>query len=574
MKYLDSRKNLPMPSSFSAIRMLLVGLLTVASSGVSAAELTVADLFTDHMVMQRRVAVPVWGWSNPGETVHVAITGQDKQAVEKQAVADATGKWLVRLDPLEAGTPRTMTITGSSTTLTIHDILLGEVWLCSGQSNMEWALTKSKDADQALASADLPDIRLFNLVRGGANRAKGGPAERLPPSMQGTKPYAETWQLCSPASAKDNLSAVAFYFARDLFADLHVPIGLIINPVGGSAIQSWISRTAFEADPDLKSVTAYFDRQAEFVTTPAGQTQLAERTAAYAVKAKAALATGKPLWPSQYPVPVKDGFTSMWFNSRVNPLIPFAIKGVLWYQGEANTYARDDTKGEYPAEYCGLLPLLIRDWRSRWGQGDFPFLYVQLPWWGSVINDPNAGGGGWCALREIELKALSSIANTGMAVTIDVGDSSIHPLNKQPVGARLTLAARKVAYNEPIVASGPLYSGMQIDGTTIRISFTSVGGGLVARDGDLKQFSIAGADGRFVWAAARIDGATVVVSSPAVPAPTMVRYAWQTNPQGCNLFNQEGLPASPFRTDEPPLPPLGAYYQRKLQAPAGLAPVN
>jgi sialate O-acetylesterase len=317
-------------------------------------------------------------------------------------------------------------------------------------------------------------------------------------------------------------------------------------------------------------VPQYFDALVAYAQTPPGQAEVAANYADYEAKQKELRAQGKPpMWPPHHAgAPKRDGLTSVWFNSRVNPLVPFAMRGVIWYQGEAQTWKLGDLRGEYPRDYQHMFPLLIKDWRSRWGQGDFPFLFVQLPNWAKPRPEPSFDG--WSIIREAQLKALS-VPNTGMAVTIDVGDpDSIHPINKQPVGARLALAARAIAYGEKIVYSGPIYRAMKVEGNTIRLSFDHIGTGLEARGGELKQFVIAGEDMKFVWASARIDGDTVVVQSDMVLKPVAVRYATATNPEGCNLYNKEGLPASPFRTYDDPALEKGGYYKKKMKEPLSL----
>ncbi len=497
------------------------------------AGLELSRLFTDHMVMQRNMQVPVWGWAEPGEEIKVTI---DKQ--EKKSTADKDGKWMVRLDPMDTGTPRKMTVKGKTETLEFNDILLGEVWICGGQSNMEWKLIVAKNGKEETAAADYPEVRFFSVGNG---TTPEGPVERLKDHYNPGE-YKSFWQACSPKSI-GSFSAVGYFFGRDLQRSLKVPVGLIWNAWGATPAESWISREAMIADPDIKPLVERWDNTVKFAQTPEGKKELEEVFAEYEAKQKEARAKGEWFWRSDaYQEPLKKlSCPGTFFNGRVNPLIPFAIRGVIWYQGEGNTgmgYA-----------YRKLFPLVIKDWRNRWGQGDFPFIFVQLAnWSGNFPKEPQQSE--WAELRESQLRTLS-LPNTAMAVAIDIGEAgNIHPANKQDVGKRLALAARGTVYGEKIEYSGPIYRDMKVDGDSIRLSFDHVGGGLVAKDGELKQFAIAGEDQKFVWASARIDGNSVVVHSDAVAKPVAVRYAWATNPAGCNLYNKEDLPASPFRTDD------------------------
>jgi sialate O-acetylesterase len=529
--------------------------------GNAAARLVLAGLFSDHMVMQRGVPVPVWGWAEAGERISVSIDAQTRSAT-----ADASGKWMVRLEPMEAGAPRKMTVKSGSQTLEISDVALGEVWLASGQSNMAWPLKQALNGRDEVAAARYPDIRFF---RARNNPAPKAPQDRLP-AWTAQSRNVNSWLATSPETAGD-FSAVAYFFARELREATKVPVGIVWNPVDGSPIEAWISRDGYAADPDFKAVADYYDGLANYVeNTPAGRQEVAELSARYDAKQAQLRASGKPqMWPIQYQGPLQAAsFASTLYNSLTHPLIPYAVRGVLWYQGEAQF--------DRMYEYRGSLPLLIKDWRRQWGQADLPFVYVQLPNWSKPSAEPEAGG--WALIREAQLHALK-MPRTAMAVTIDIGNAAdVHPQNKQDVGHRLAMAARGLVYGEPVVASGPLYRSQSIEGSRIRLAFDSVGKGLmvgrkrglepVAEDAGtpLRQFAIAGSDGKFVWADAVIDKDTVVVSSPAVPKPVAVRYAWAYNPEGCNLYNRDGLPASPFRTDAPAsAPPLGAFFKAKLQ---------
>lgn len=525
----------------------LLGIVFALGGMRALAVLEVSQLFSDHMVMQRGMPVPVWGWASPEEKVTVSIGQQTKTAH-----ADRAGKWLVRLDPMEPGAPRNMTVEGLAETVAVQDILLGEVWVCSGQSNMEWPLSAALHGKDEVAAADHPEIRLFEV---GTGTTPEGPVERLKASPE----RKCIWQACSSSSAA-RFSAVGYFFGRDLQKALQVPVGLIYNAVGATPAEAWISRDALQSDPDLRFLIERWDRRLAYARTPAGRGELDQVFAEYDARQKEARAKGGWFWRSDaYQEPLKQlGYPGTFFNGRVHPLIPYAIRGVIWYQGEANT-------GMAHA-YRSLFPALIKDWRSRWGQGEFPFLYVQLANWGG-LSPQEPGPSDWAELRESQLLALR-VTNTAMAVAIDIGEAEdIHPKNKQDVGRRLALAARAMVYREPVVHSGPIYRAMSVEGSSIRLHFDHIGGGLQARDGALKHFTIAPDSRKFVWAEAAIDGDTVVVHSDSVTNPVAVRYAWAVNPKGCNLYNKEGLPASPFRTDDWPGLTTAKDYRSQLDEP-------
>lgn len=550
--------SIPKPRS-GFVQLLAAVLLALACCSIGAQE-RLSQLFSDHMVMQRGMPVPVWGWAEPGETITVSIDAQTKVAV-----ANAAGKWMVRLDPMQTGAPRKMTVKGRVETTEVNDILLGEVWLASGQSNMAWPLKQSVNGAQEVGNSEYPEIRLFNVPNALAPKA---PAERLPAGNPLVKDM-NAWLPASPATTGE-FSAVGYFFARGLYKSLNVPIGIIANAAGGSPIEAWISHDAYMGDPSFKVVGDYYDGLANHVeNTAEGKREFAEMSAQYEARQTALRAAGKPaLWPPRYRGPLETGnFGSTLFNALINPLVPYAIRGVIWYQGEA--------QWQRMYEYRGIFPLLIKDWRGRWGQGDFPFLYVQLPNWSQPNPDPDSGG--WALLREAQLLSLK-VPHTAMAVTIDVGETaSIHPVDKQDVGQRLALAARGSAYGEKITYSGPIYRGMTIEGSTIRVAFDHIGQGLMVgkkigleaafedKGAKLNRFSIAGEDMKFVWADAVIDKGTVIVSSPAVDRPVAVRYAWSNNPAGCNLYNKDGLPASPFRTDESKPEVMGDFFRKKIK---------
>lgn len=450
-----------------------------SSSGLTMAEVKPNPLFTDGAVLQRGQAVPVWGTANDGEKVTVELGGQKLDTTAKD------GKWRVDLKPLEAGGPFTMKISGENT-VEVKDLLVGEVWVASGQSNMEWKFNASHEPDVERPKAKHPQLRMFTAAK-----------------VTSPVPLADlkgSWVTCSPETV-GGFSAVAYYFARDLQAKLGVPVGVISTSWGGTPAQAWTSVEGFAGHAELDG----YAKQA--------QDNLVQFSAA---------APPKPLGP---------GTASVLFNGMIAPAIPYAMKGVIWYQGESNAGKSK--------EYQTLFPAMIADWRAKWKLGDFPFLYVQIaPFKGQPPE-----------IREAQLVTLGKSKNTAMAVTTDVGnENDIHPKKKEPVGHRLSLAACALAYGEKIEYSGPLYDSMKADGAKAVIAFTHVGGGLVAEGGELKGFTIAGADGKFVPAKAEIKGANVVVSAEGVAEPKAVRYGWANVPD-VNLFNKEGIPASPFRTD-------------------------
>jgi len=628
-------------------------------------------LFTENMVLQRGVSDPVWGWTTPGRVVTVRVAGKGAKAV-----AGADGGWTARLPPLPVGGPYTLTVSteaaGGPQAVTLKNVLVGDVWLCSGQSNMVFGIGNAINGPAEIAAANYPKIRLFTV---------GNAIATEPRSL-----LTGQWAVCTPQTVSsggwNGFSAVGYFFGRDLQQAVHVPIGLICTAWSGTPAEAWASREAltqklpeyapamaqldiaradttpydqklkawytkydagvagawsdaglndaawktmplpgyweqsgvaelanfdgivwFRRTFDLpagdagKAAVLHFmadDNDTTWVNgTPVGATAGASASRAYSLAASLLKPTGNviavrvldtggvggiygtpadlslevpggtnlPLagpWRYSVGVPLDQknplpqdiannaNFPTVLYNGMISPLLPFGVKGAIWYQGESNA-----GNGK---QYQTLLPTMIADWRSRFGVGAFPFLIVQLANLGQPPAQP--GGSGWAELREAQLLTAERVPAVGLAVADDIGDASdIHPKNKQEVGHRLALVAEAVAYGQKGEYSGPLYQSMTVEGGAIRLRFRHLGGGLVAKGADkaegadkLTGFAIAGADGRFVWADAKIDGPAVVVSSPSVPAPTMVRYAWADNPV-CNLYNRAGLPASPFRTD-------------------------
>jgi sialate O-acetylesterase len=490
----------------------VVLLALVVSSGSAFAAVKPHGLFTDNAVLQQGVPVPVWGTASDGEKVTVKLNGQEVSTTAQD------GKWMVRLKPLKAGGPFTLTIAGENT-IELKNVLVGEVWICSGQSNMQRSVTQSANPQETAANSKDSMLRLFTVQR----RAADAPESDL---RQGN------WSECAPDTVP-SFSAVAYFFGRDLRKALNVPVGLISTNVGGTPAEAWTRRGVLESDPMLRG---YLERHELAVKN---YPQALERFREAEAKAKA---EGK-----QPPRPPADPAQSAQrpcglYNAMIAPLIPYAIKGAIWYQGESNAGRA--------YEYRTLFPAMIRNWREDWKQGDFSFLFVQLAPFMQIVSEPQESA--WAELREAQLLTLKT-PKTGMAVITDAGDpNDIHPKQKEPVGARLALAARRIAYGERIVHSGPIYRSMKVEGNKVTLTFNNVGGGLVAKDGELKGFAIAGEDKKFVNAQAEIQGNTVVVWSSQIEHPVAVRYGWANCPV-VNLFNKAGLPASPFRTDDFPM---------------------
>ena len=509
-----------------------LAVIALLSNALDAAEpLSLGSLFTDHAVLQRDLSVPVWGKAEPGLTVMVQFAGQ-----EKSATTDKSGKWMVKLDPLVAsaeGRDMTVSTVPGDKALIRHDVLVGEVWVCSGQSNMAFGLKGAIGGDAAIAAAGDAQLRLFAA----AARAVDEPQDAI----------GGTWAVDSSQSA-GGFSAVAYFFGKELRQKLGVPVGLIKSAVGGTVAEAWTAKADLETNPTLKPL---LDQQAARVTDypkvleayKKSEPEILAKYEAAVAKAKAA-GTPVPREPQPPPEPGKsNNRPTGLYNGSIAPLQPYAMRGAIWYQGESNS-----GRGK---EYQILFPAMITGWRKAWGQGDFPFLFVQITPHNGMSPE----------VREAQRITVQTTQNTAMAVTTDIGHpSDIHPKDKQPIGSRLALAARALAYGEPVEYSGPDYDSMTVKGNRVTLAFKHVGGGLVAKDGDLKGFTIAGVDGKFVDAKAVIEGNTIVVSGETVAAPTAVRYGWMNVPD-INLWNKADLPASPFQTDgafelEPGFEPL------------------
>ncbi|MRS64598.1 sialate O-acetylesterase [Larkinella terrae] len=620
------------------------------------ADVRLPKVFGSHMVLQRRKPIPVWGWSDPGEKITIQFNNQTKTAK-----ADKAGKWMLRLDPTEAGGPYALTVRGKRNTVAFDDVLVGDVWVCSGQSNMEWTVKSSFNTAKEIQEANYPLIRHFKVP----HDLSLTPKDDL---------LGGEWKPCTPETAGD-FTAVGYFFARELQKELNVPIGLLNTSWGGTQSESWTSREAMESFEEFKPALAtmpksledyskqrmeqlqgqiaklqgalpdaaevkqwsatdfndagwqtlrlpdLFDRKAipnfdgvvwfrrevtipdelagKQLTLSLGQIDDADETYVNGVKVGN---TGQVGQVRNYTVPVGTlkpgrnviairvedyggggGFSAKedqlkltgtgkdiplagdWkyriadfnrnavlvnpnltgtilYNSMVNPLIPYAIEGVIWYQGESNAGRA--------YQYRKTFPLMITDWRTRWGQGDFPFLFVQLASF-NAANGNSASGSTWGELREAQTMTLA-LPNTGMAVTSDIGEpKDIHPKNKQDVGKRLALNALKTVYGQNRVYSGPVFKSMEVNGNKAILTFDQVGSGLMSSDkyGYLKGFEVAGADQKFYWAKAEIQGDKVVVYANEVATPVSVHYGWADDNGEVNLYNKDGLPAVPFRTD-------------------------
>jgi len=498
-------------------RISLLVVVSLFSAASARADVKPHPIFSDNMVLQRGIEVSVWGKADPGEKITVELGRLIAAAAPQtaQATADKDGNWMAKLPAQTAGTGLALTIRGKNT-IEFKNVAVGEVWICSGQSNMQWEFWRQNLGEQSKtvpANSKNPNIRLMTLQRVTATT----PQYDFPvvtvnregtKGEDGPKVHYGQWLECDRPAVQE-FSAVAYYFGRDLEKALKVPVGLIVNSWGGMPCESYTSLEALYAEPSLKY---YADR----ARAAAKQFEMNKKSA-----------------PPNTP--------TVLYNSMVHPLLNFKVKGAIWYQGESNAPKAD--------EYRTLYPTMIKDWRTRFG-GDFPFIGVQLaPFWDGDVN-----GVRYAELRDAQLHATQVLPKVGIAVIVDVGnEKDIHPPQKEPVGARLALNARALAYGEKIEYSGPIYKNATFDAGAATIHFTHAAG-LMAKDGDPTGFTIAGKDGTFHPAKAIIKGDTVIVSSEQVPNPVAVRYGWVNFAKPTlNLFNKAGLPASPFRTDDFPL---------------------
>lgn len=629
-------------------------------SGANA-EVKLPRIFSSNMVLQKGIEIPVWGWADKGEQITVTFNNKSVRAK-----TDNNGKWIVKLPVQEYGGPHTLTVKGKNT-IVFDNVLVGEVWVCSGQSNMEFQVGQAINAENEIAAANFPKIRLFTVPKAVAQFPQ-------------TDISSGEWVECTPETV-GNFSAVGYFFGRDVFRELNVPIGLIHTSWGGTVAETWSSSETISKDPDLKNrltelqqmdlnkykeeklaqikkllggeipekdmgmengepvwsavdfndgywktikAPSYWEQQGYMDIDGIGwyrkEIQLTEqqsnanatlhlgkiddsditfmngieigKTETYA-KERVYTIDKKYLNPGKNMIVVRvndtggnggiwgdpkdqflavgsekvdisgdwkfkiskatvgavnigpNSYPTLLFNGMINPILLYGIKGAIWYQGESNAGRAK--------QYKRIFPEMITDWRTHWNQGDFPFLFVSLANFNPPVENP--GESDWAELRESQTKTLS-LPNTGMALSIDIGEANdIHPKNKQDVGKRLALNAMKVAYKKDIVYSGPMYKSVEFKDGKSYITFTETGSGLMAKDkyGYLKGFTIAGADKKFHWAKAEIvDNKTVVVYSENIKDPKSVRYGWANNPDDVNLYNVEGLPANPFRTDDWP----------------------
>lgn len=493
--------------------LFLLASLTTALS--LHADVRLPAIFSDHAVLQRDARVPVWGWADPGEQITVTIAGQTVSTITGDH-----GRWRVELAPMIPGHTHTLTVKGKNT-LAVKDVLIGDVWLGSGQSNMAMKVFAANDPDREKASADHPRIRMFTVSSSTA--------------LEPREDCQGSWAVCSPVTV-GTFSATLYFFGRELHERLNVPVGLINSSVGGTPIESWTSMAAQRRGKELQPLLAQFETQVAGHDPAAEQKKFEAALAAWEKRAAKAKADGQktPRKPRPPVAPrINTAYPGALFNGKIAPLIPYALKGAIWYQGERNSGPGN------AGLYRHQLPLLINDWRARWGRGDFPFAWVQLPNFNAAARD-------WPTIRESMLMTLK-VPNTGMAITIDVGDpKDIHPKNKQAVGHRLAQWALGDVYGFNVATSGPLPGRHQIKGNMITVTFKHADGGLQGKGGVLAGFELAGGDGKWHPATAAVQGETVVVKSKAVPEPVSIRYAWADNPV-CNLYNGAGLPASPFR---------------------------
>ncbi|MBP6182126.1 sialate O-acetylesterase [Flavobacterium sp.] len=502
-------------------KLWLFSLILCAKLSLTA-QIKLPALVSDNMVLQRNTSINLWGWASPNEKISIQLEWQNTPL---ETIADIDGNWkVVAKTPDGSEKAYSITLEGKNKIM-LHNILIGEVWLCSGQSNMFFPVgreektwkTGVQNYEEEIKTANYPTIRLFTVA-----------TDASPKPLNDIK---GNWQICSPNSI-GKFSAVGYFFGRDLLQKLNIPIGLISSSWGGTKAEAWTSQQVLEDNPDFspileRNATKEKDYYTDLVTY-------------YSNIRKQKLEKDKDteLSKTVFKKPTRESINKdpfVLYNAMLYPLINFTIKGVIWYQGESNA--------ERAYQYRSLFPAMIKNWRNDWKQGDFPFYYVQIA--------PHQGQN--AEIREAQLMALKIVPNTGMVVTTDVGDAkNIHPIDKQTVGKRLSLLARAKTYNESnLVYSGPIYNHMKINRQRIQIYFDYADSGLTKKGGELKEFEIAGEDHVFYPAEAEIKGKTVFVFSSKVKKPVAVRFAWKAVPVP-NLFNTENLPASPFRTDDWP----------------------
>ncbi len=497
-------------------RLFTLGILFfVALAGPAAAAVKPNPLVSDGMVLQRGRKVPLWGTADTGEKVTVSFQGHDAETTAKDRA------WTVWLSDVETGGPFEMTIRGANV-IRLKDVYVGEVWLCAGQMNMDWPLHLAADADEAVRDAKDAQLRLFQV------RYADSPTPA--PEVRGA------WKECTPETAAD-FSAVAYFFGRDLRSRLGVPVGLIQATTSTSTADEWADRPTLESDPKTKEIVQkYDDAEKDYAA------RVDHYLDDYREQVRKAVAEGKDApagHPPENPFREWDRPAGL-YDGMIAPLQPYGIRGVAWYQGESDV-------GQ-PGRHEALLTAVVDSWRAAWKEGDFPFLIVQL----APAGRPRDSA--WAAVREAQARVARTLPRCALVVTVDLGTwDDVHPPDKEPVGDRLTLAARALAYGDKVASTGPVYESAKVDKDSVVVAFIRASGCLGPRDGSLRGFAVAGDDRRFLKADAVVRGDAVVVSSPRVPHPVAVRYGWADYPTG-NLIDADGLPAAPFRSDDFPLP--------------------
>jgi sialate O-acetylesterase len=520
------------PMRAAGLVLAAAGLL--AATSAARAEVKLPALFTDHMVLQRDQPNRVWGWAKEGDTVTVSIAGQ-----KHESKADDQGRWEVKLEPLSAGGPHQLVVEGGNK-LTIGDVLVGEVWICSGQSNMQFSVANSTDGDLEVKAAKFSRIRLITVPQVGTQEPQDD--------------FKGAWSVCSPETVGD-FSGVGFFFGRQIHKTLDVPVGLIDDSWGGSACEAWIPLARLQADPHYQTMLGNWEKMAKTYDHEKAMNNHKTQLARWQAAAKEARQAGKPA--PQRPRPPVNQLTGNHrpaniYNGVLHPTIGYGIRGAIWYQGESNAGRA--------YEYRDLFPLMIQTWRDEWKQGDFPFYWVQLADFMAEKAEPAEST--WAELREAQTMTMSRLPNTGQAVIVDLGEANdIHPRNKQEVGRRLARWALAKDYGVKVAYESPLYKSLEVQGGKAVVTLDHVGAGLRTFDvADVRGFAIAGADKKFVSAKAKILGSDKIeVSSDQVSEPVAVRYAWADNPI-CNLGTKEGLAVTPFRTDDWPGMTIGKTF--------------
>lgn len=500
----------------SKITALLIVVCSSLSIVTVSADVSLPSIFGDQMVLQQKHNNPVWGWADAGEKITVTVDGQSHSTK-----ADKNGDWKVTLDPIPAGGPYRLDIVGNNK-ISFADVLVGEVWICSGQSNMAWTVTRSNSAELEIMTANYPQIRLISVPQVGTQEAQDD--------------FNGQWAECTPETIQD-FSAVGYFFGRRLHMAMDVPIGLIDNAWGGSAADAWIRRDVLEKDGRFDEMMAWWEDYEANQTEEADLKKYQEDLAAWRKNGENGQQPRRPrglMSGNQRPANI--------YNGVLHPTIGYGIRGAIWYQGESNASRAH--------QYRDLFPLMIQHWRDEWGQGDFPFYYVQLADFREEIDAP--GDADWPELREAQTMTMDRLKNVGQAVIIDIGEGrDIHPRNKQDVANRLARWALARDYGFDIEHKSPTYRSMKRSGNKIVLTFDHVGQGLYSFDTrEPVGFAIAGKDKQFVWAQGEITSENqVTVWSDDISDPAAVRYAWANNPV-CNMYSRDGLPMTPFRTDD------------------------